>query len=122
MAPTPHLTAQRLDQRKTRLAMTISRGSKPSGFAEDAEGGFRRAFCLGCASIVARVEPWGQIFELIADDTNDALFALSFAGAERRRRAESGVTAVVAIHHQVTVASGPDARWRGCCGMLARRR
>jgi hypothetical protein len=31
-----------------------SRGSKPSGFAEDKEGRFRRAFCIGCASIVAR--------------------------------------------------------------------
>jgi hypothetical protein len=74
-----------------------SRGSKPSGFAEDEEGRFRRAFCLACASIVARVEPRGQIVELIAEDTNDALFAPSCAGTARRRRAESGATAIVAI-------------------------
>ena len=51
--------------------------------ANDAEGGFRRASCLGCASIAARVEPRSQIVELVADDMNDALFALSFAGAAR---------------------------------------
>jgi len=31
------------------------------------------------------VEPRSQIVELVADDMNDALFALSFAGAARQR-------------------------------------